>query len=209
MKRQNIIVPSNLNEITLGQYQRFARMSEDKKDTEFFERKMIEIFCSIDSKNVNKIEYKSVKKIVNLLNQMFDVKPDLVKKFQIDNKEFGFIPKLDDMSFGEFVDLDSSLTEWDTMDLAMGVLYRPIKNKLLDTYTVKEYKPEDEINMKEMPLDAALSAIFFLIDLEKELTNHIHNYSTPMIQDWMQQQKEHLPNNMAGILQSMLLRKEI
>ena len=209
MKRQNIIVPSNLNEITLGQYQRFARMSEDKKDTEFFERKMIEIFCSIDSKNVNKIEYKSVKKIVNLLNQMFDVKPDLVKKFQIDDKEFGFIPKLDDMSFGEFVDLDSSLTEWDTMDLAMGVLYRPIKNKLLDTYTVKEYKPEDEINMKEMPLDAALSAIFFLIDLEKELTNHIHNYSTPMIQDWMQQQKEHLPNNMAGILQSMLLRKEI
>ena len=161
MKRQNIIVPSNLNEITLGQYQRFARMSEDKKDTEFFERKMIEIFCSIDSKNVNKIEYKSVKKIVNLLNQMFDVKPDLVKKFQIDDKEFGFIPKLDDMSFGEFVDLDSSLTEWDTMDLAMGVLYRPIKNKLLDTYTVKEYKPEDEINMKEMPLDAALSAIFF------------------------------------------------
>tara|TARA_R110001606_G_scaffold387124_1_gene551536 strand:- start:143 stop:772 length:630 start_codon:yes stop_codon:yes gene_type:complete len=209
MKRQNIIVPSNLNEITLGQYQRFARMSEDKKDTEFFERKMIEIFCSIDSKNVNKIEYKSVKKIVNLLNQMFDVKPDLVKKFQIDDKEFGFIPKLDDMSFGEFVDLDSSLTEWDTMDLAMGVLYRPIKNKLLDTYTVKEYKPEDEINMKEMPLDAALSAIFFLIDLEKELTNHIHNYSTPMIQDWMQQQKEHLPSNMAGILQSMLLRKEI
>lgn len=209
MKRQNIIVPSNLNEITLGQYQRFARMSEDKKDTEFFERKMIEIFCSIDSKNVNKIEYKSVKKIVNLLNQMFDVKPDLVKKFQIDDKEFGFIPKLDDMSFGEFVDLDSSLTEWDTMDLAMGVLYRPIKNKLLDTYTVKEYKPEDEINMKEMPLDAALSAIFFLTDLEKELTNHIHNYSTPMIQDWMQQQKEHLPNNMAGILQSMLLRKEI
>ena len=81
MKRQNIIVPSNLNESTLGQYQRFARMSEDKKDTEFFERKMIEIFCSIDSKNVNKIEYKSVKKIVNLLNQMFDVKPDLVKKF--------------------------------------------------------------------------------------------------------------------------------
>ena len=113
------------------------------------------------------------------------------------------------MSFGEFVDLDSSLTEWDTMDLAMGVLYRPIKNKLLDTYTVKEYKPEDEINMKEMPLDAALSAIFFLIDLEKELTNHIHNYSTPMIQDWMQQQKEHLPSNMAGTLQSMLLRKEI
>ena len=204
MKRQNIIIPNNLNEITLGQYQRFARISEDEKETEFSERKMIEIFCSIDSKNVDKIEYKSVKKIVNLLNQMFEKKPDLIKKFKIENKEFGFIPKLDNMSFGEFVDLDSSLAEWDTMDLAMGVLYRPIKSKLLDTYTVKEYNPDHEIDMKEMPLDAALSAIFFLMDLEKELTEHIRNYSTPMIQEWMQQRKGLLPNNMGGILQSML-----
>lgn len=204
MKRQNIIIPNNLNEITLGQYQRFARISEDEKETEFFERRMIEIFCSIDSKNVDKIEYKSVKKIVNLLNQMFEKKPDLIKKFKIENKEFGFIPKLDNMSFGEFVDLDSSLAEWDTMDLAMGVLYRPIKSKLLDTYTVREYNPDHEINMKEMPLDAALSAIFFLINLEKELTEHIRNYSTPMIQEWMQQRKGLLPNNMGGILQSML-----
>jgi len=204
MKRQNIIIPNNLNEITLGQYQRFARISEDEKETEFSERKMIEIFCSIDSKNVDKIEYKSVKKIVNLLNQMFEKKPDLIKKFKIENKEFGFIPKLDNMSFGEFVDLDSSLAEWDTMDLAMGVLYRPIKSKLLDTYTVREYNPDHEINMKEMPLDAALSAIFFLMDLEKELTEHIRNYSTPMIQEWMQQRKGLLPNNMGGILQSML-----
>jgi|TARA_R110000851_G_scaffold129113_3_gene261721 hypothetical protein len=204
MKRQNILVPNNLSEITLGQYQRFARINEKEENEKVLERKMIEIFCSIDAENVKKIEYKSLKKIVVLLSDVINKKPELVKRFKIDKQEFGFIPKLDDMSFGEFVDLDTSLADWDTMHLAMGVLYRPIKNKLLDTYTVNEYKPEDEINMKEMPLDAALSAIFFLIDLGKELTNHIHNYSAPLIQEWTQQQKEHLPNNMAGTLQSML-----
>ena len=204
MKRQNILVPNNLSEITLGQYQRFARINEKEENEKVLERKMIEIFCSIDAENVKKIEYKSLKKIVILLSDVINKKPELVKRFKIDKQEFGFIPKLDDMSFGEFVDLDTSLADWDTMHLAMGVLYRPIKNKLLDTYTVNEYKPEDEINMKEMPLDAALSAIFFLIDLGKELTNHIHNYSAPLIQEWTQQQKEHLPNNMAGTLQSML-----
>lgn len=203
MKRQNILVPNNLSEITLGQYQRFARINDKKLSEKDLERKMIEIFCAIDPENVKKIEYKSLKKIAFLLSDVISKKPELVKKFKIDNQEFGFIPKLDDMSFGEFVDLDSSLTEWDTMDLAMGVLYRPIKNKLLYTYTVNEYKPENEINMKEMPLDAALSAIFFLTDLSKELTNHIHNYSRPMIQELMQLQKEHLPSNMGGILQSM------
>tara|TARA_B110000902_G_scaffold25708_1_gene28069 strand:- start:372 stop:986 length:615 start_codon:yes stop_codon:yes gene_type:complete len=204
MKRQNILVPNNLSEITLGQYQRFARINEKEENEKVLERKMIEIFCSINAENVKKIEYKSLKKIVILLSDVINKKPELVKRFKIDKQEFGFIPKLDDMSFGEFVDLDTSLADWDTMHLAMGVLYRPIKNKLLDTYTVNEYKPEDEINMKEMPLDAALSAIFFLIDLGKELTNHIHNYSAPLIQEWTQQQKEHLPNNMAGTLQSML-----
>ena len=156
MKRQNILVPNNLSEITLGQYQRFARINEKEENEKVLERKMIEIFCSIDAENVKKIEYKSLKKIVVLLSDVINKKPELVKRFKIDKQEFGFIPKLDDMSFGEFVDLDTSLADWDTMHLAMGVLYRPIKNKLLDTYTVNEYKPEDEINMKEMPLDAAL-----------------------------------------------------
>ena len=140
MKRQNILVPNNLSEITLGQYQRFARINEKEENEKVLERKMIEIFCSIDAENVKKIEYKSLKKIVVLLSDVINKKPELVKRFKIDKQEFGFIPKLDDMSFGEFVDLDTSLADWDTMHLAMGVLYRPIKNKLLDTYTVNEYK---------------------------------------------------------------------
>ena len=161
MIKQKIIVPNNLKEITLGQYQRFARINNDEQDVDFFEKKMIEIFCSINLEDVNKIEYKSVKKIIQILNKMFELKPELIHSFQVDNIKYGFHPRLDAMTFGEFVDLDSSLTDWDSMHDAMAVLYRPITKSVLKSYDIEDYKPDQDHNMKEMPLEAALSAIFF------------------------------------------------
>ena len=209
MIRQKIIVPNNLKEITLGQYQRFARINNDEQDVDFFEKKMIEIFCSINLEDVNKIEYKSVKKIIQILNKMFELKPELIHSFQVDNIKYGFHPRLDAMTFGEFVDLDSSLTDWDSMHDAMAVLYRPITKSVLSSYDIEDYKPDQEHNMKEMPLEAALSAIFFLIDLEKELMTITRNYSKVELKKWMEAQSKDSRNSMDGIRLFGLLQEEI
>ena len=37
--------------------------------------------------------------------------------------EYGFIPNLDDMSFGEYVDLDTYIGDWQNIHRAMAVLY--------------------------------------------------------------------------------------
>ncbi len=42
-----VIIPNNLNEITLGQYQKFLSIAENNKEGEFLNAKMIEIFCGI------------------------------------------------------------------------------------------------------------------------------------------------------------------
>lgn len=209
MIRQKIIVPNNLKEITLGQYQRFARINNDEQDVDFFEKKMIEIFCSINLEDVNKIEYKSVKKIIQILNKMFELKPELIHSFQVDNIKYGFHPRLDAMTFGEFVDLDSSLTDWDSMHDAMAVLYRPITKSVLSSYDIEDYKPDQEHNMKEMPLEAALSAIFFLIDLEKELMTITRNYSKVELKKWMEAQSKDSRSSMDGIRLFGLLQEEI
>lgn len=209
MIKQKIIVPNNLKEITLGQYQRFARINNDEQDVDFFEKKMIEIFCSINLEDVNKIEYKSVKKIIQILNKMFELKPELIHSFQVDNIKYGFHPRLDAMTFGEFVDLDSSLTDWDSMHDAMAVLYRPITKSVLKSYDIEDYKPDQDHNMKEMPLEAALSAIFFLIDLEKELMTITRNYSKAELKKWMEVQSKGSRSSMDGIRLYGLLQEEI
>ena len=48
-------------------------------------------------------------------------------------------PDLDELSFGEYIDLDTYLGDWENIHDAMNVLYRPINSKKGDRYTIQEY----------------------------------------------------------------------
>ena len=65
--------------------------------------------------------------------------------------EYGLIPVLDDMTLGEYVDLDENFTDWDTMHKAMAVLYRPVTFKKGDRYQIEEYNGLD--NAETMKAD--------------------------------------------------------
>ena len=83
---------------------------------------------------------------------MFEQKPQLITRFTMNGVEYGFIPNLDDMTLGEYVDLDTYISQWDRMEYAMAVLYRPIKDKYKQKYNIEEYTATDQEKMKDMPL---------------------------------------------------------
>lgn len=176
MLTKKLTVPNKLSELTIGQYQKFNKVLGSNPDNDFLQKKTIEIFCGVELNQVDRYKYSSIVEVIEVLNKMFEQKPKHNLNFEHKGKEYGFIPELANMSFGEFVDLDLLMSDWDTMDQAMAVLYRKIKNKYKDNYTIEEYNSEKTDNMKEMPLDVALGAIFFLENLNKELMNHILVY---------------------------------
>jgi hypothetical protein len=90
---------------------------------------MIQIFCGIDLSEVGKIKMKHLNELITHFTKVFSEKPKLVRQFKIKNIEFGFIPKLDEITFGEYVDLEHHLQNWKTYHKAMAVMYRPIKEK--------------------------------------------------------------------------------
>ena len=53
--------------------------------------------------------------------------------------EYGFIPDLDEVSLGEYIDLDNNASKWEQMHVAMNVLYRPIKTSKVGKYNIEEY----------------------------------------------------------------------
>ena len=114
---------------------------------------MIEIFCHLDAKSVRLIKLTDASRIVQILNDMFDSKPQLVKTFELSGTEYGLIPNLDEMSLGEYVDLDTYMGDWDNMHIAMNVLYRPIKEKLGDKYLIKEYDVDAKDKINNIPMD--------------------------------------------------------
>ena len=173
-----INVPDSLKEITLGQYQKFEKLNtEENKDTTFLLQKMVQIFCNLNLKDVATIKYKSVQEIALHLNKVFDTKHDLIPTFELGGVKLGFIPVLDDMTLGEYIDLDNNLGDWQTMHKAMSVLYRPVTFSKGHKYQIEEYEGivNDEA-MKQAPLDVVFSALVFFYHLSNELTKTILNF---------------------------------
>ena len=160
----DILLPTSLSEIPLSRYQKFIEMKEQSNDEEFIANKMIQIFCGIELKEVMQIKVKELNGLIKHFTDVFSEKPQLVRQFKIKDIEFGFIPKIDDISFGEYVDLEHHFQNWSTYHKAMAVMFRPIKEKHGDKYTIVDYEPNEDMQelMKFAPLDVAISASVFL-----------------------------------------------
>lgn len=175
-------VPDALSDITLGQYQKYLKILDQNKDddnaAEFINMKTIEIFCDVDFKDVLKIPLSDAEKVLTIINKAFEEKPDIIRHFKLLNVDMGFIPSLERISLGEYIDIENGITDWQTMHKAMAVLYRPVNFKSKEKYTIAPYEPSDEVSelMKEMPLDVAMSSMVFFYALGMELLKAIPTY---------------------------------
>jgi hypothetical protein len=169
-------IPDSLNELTLGQYQRYIKAIENTEDRKVQDIKMIEIFCETTSAVAMNMKLADIDSIVKHLIDILNTKQDLVQKFTLDGVEFGFIPNMSDMTYGEYYDLDEFIHDWENMHMAMNVLYRPIKSHYGEKYSIDKYNINSYEKMKEMPLDAVFGAHVFFYSLGKELSETILNY---------------------------------
>tara|TARA_R110000796_G_scaffold70055_1_gene159563 strand:- start:27 stop:680 length:654 start_codon:yes stop_codon:yes gene_type:complete len=167
-----INVPTSLNEITLEQYQKFLKVAEETPEGSFLDAKMIEIFCGIPLSESYKLKMSSVQAIVDILTEMLNETPAHINRFSLDGVQYGFVPDLDEMSLGEYVDLDGNASDWQKMHIAMNVLYRPVITDKVGKYNIKEYTADDPSKMKDMPLGVALGSLFFFYNLGIELSKH-------------------------------------
>ena len=206
--KASVTVPS-LSEITLEQYQRFLKVQEINKEDEYvLQLKMIEIFCNVDYKDCRNIKFSDVEKIIEVLTKTFQEKPELVTTFKMGGVEYGFIPNLQEISFGEYIDLDSFLPSEQDLHRAMNVLYRPITNKAAGKYSIAEYDIDTKEIMKQIKLDAVLSSLFFFQSLGLELLSVTSNYLQEELEKQPQFQQD-LEKSGDGIQASMHSLTEI
>jgi len=199
-----INVPTSLNEVTLGQYQKYLKIAENNSDGNFLDAKMIEIFCGIPLSDSYKLKMSSASAIVDILSELINQTPKHTERFQMNGIEYGFIPDLDEMSLGEYIDLDNNVSSWEQMHLAMNVLYRPIKTSKLGKYNIEEYDVKNPEAMKDMPLGAAIGSVFFFYNLGIELSKHIVLYSNNQQEMEDIQGQQISEKNGVGINQFML-----
>ena len=181
-------IPSSLSDITLGQYQKYIKdikhLTEKEEPTqeeiEFSNLKLLECFCNINLKQAYQLPMTEFSSVINHINELFNVDHKLHNKFQMTDPDgnkvtFGFIPKLEDISMGEFVDLEKYISDWQQMHKAMAILYRPVIHEKNNFYLIEDYEGSDKYSdvMKDSPIQAALGSMVFFYSLGTELSKHL------------------------------------
>lgn len=204
-----VTIPTDLSEVTLKQYQKFLKIADNNEDSEFLHHKMIEIFCGINLKVVPQIKYKDIIEITNLLTTMFNQEHKFIRTFKLGGIEFGFIPNLEDITSGEYMDLDNYINDLKDFHKAMAVLYRPINSKLLGKYTIEPYLGSDTYSelMRNAPLNVVLGARVFFYRLGNELLKSTLTYLEGNKEAMSILNNRNLGKDGDGIHHSMLLLK--
>ena len=201
-----LTIPTKVSEIPLKHYQDFQKVAQGSNDDEFIAQKMIEIFCGIELKEVVKIKLTDVNNMVDHFAKLFQEKHELKTIFKIKDIEFGFIPNLEEISFGEYIDLENHLQDVQNFHKAMAVMYRPITRKVKDKYEIEEYNGTAtwaEL-MRFTPLDVALGAMLFFYHLGSELLTALAHYLEKEVQTLTNTpSKDSSANNGDGIIASM------
>lgn len=175
----NISIPKTLRDVKLGDWQSFIEVQEKNKDNEdssFVSLKALQIFCKVKLSDSYKLPLSSFDGIISHISKILSSETPRVNTFKLKGTdgavvEFGLIPNLDKMTYGEYQDLESYIHNYKTLHKAMAVLYRPLVWSSNDRYIVHPYKGTDELShvMKEMPVDIALGAKVFFFRLAKKL----------------------------------------
>jgi len=210
----NLAVPNQLADITLEQYQKYLKVVETNKEiedaTDFLNLKALDIFCGLAIKESYNLPVKHFMFALEQLERCFTEETPLIRRFHTkDNSgkehEFGMIPNLEEMTIGEYTDLEKYIADWSQMHKAMAVLFRPIKtNYAKEMYEIYDYEGSEEYadSMKNLPVNIVLGAVVFFYRLGMKLSENMMDYSRNLAEN-LQLENETLVEDGDGIQATM------
>jgi len=164
------------------------------------------------------------KKLEEVLQEAIDIsleifavlrqEPKFVDRFELEGVKYGFIPNLEDLSLGEYIDLETYLKEPKDLNKAASVMYRPVTKEYGNLYDIENYKAsvESQRLMLKAPIGIISQGTVFFYSIVKELLRDFQLYSqTEMskeVQEITQQEGNSLKNTV-GTIQSIFLAKVI
>jgi len=149
---QDYLIPENWTDVRLKDYLRFYNALKPYEGTEEYADKFLDraslYLCNIPSDILRKMHANQFEEVSKTIKQLFSDITDmpLIKHFEIGETKYGFIPNLEEISYGEYIDLVSySKDTWNNIAIIMSILYRPISNTHWSgKYDIQTYKGTNE-----------------------------------------------------------------
>lgn len=203
----SIEIPENLSDIKLSVYKKFVLLANEENGDEL----ALYHFCGLTPAQQEGMKKKDLDLIRNQIGEVLCEKPNLIKTFQFKGREYGFHPKIEDISMGEYVDLDTYLKEpYKNAEKVLGVLYRPITKKVFGRHSIENYDPEvhDGLGFQDLSADIFLGCLLFFYRIAT-------NLQITFLQSLEKEEKKDMMHNLTsqgsgdGMEQYIRLLKEI
>jgi len=175
MKEVKLTIPNEWSDITIGVYQEYIKIQESKASEKNKVIRSLALLCNTSPFVVKKMAYTDLLDIMNIIKGMIDTEPkeeDFVKLFTFSEIEFGFVPNLNKLTTGEYIDLESYCKNpIENLHIIMSILYRKVTNKVNKRYAIEPYNPDEfkEELFKDCPMNIALSSLGFFLTLGERL----------------------------------------
>jgi len=173
-----IRLPENLADITLEQAQKLDILNakRDSLDELSFVKRYISIFTELKFRDLDNISMSDFDGIHTQITEALDTEVPFENRFVLNQVEYGFVPNLNEITTGEYIDLSTYGNSMETLHKTMAVLFRPItKDVAFGSYEIEPYngtKDRAEV-MKQAPMNIVIGMLVFFCDLSKELKSHI------------------------------------
>ena len=189
-----ITYPESWAEIKYSQYLKYYKQVKPYEGTDDYKRVSIEAaalhFCKVPAELLYQLPEATFDKINATLFSLFESASKLVlsNQFTVDDTTYGFIPALDEMSYGEYLDLVNytGKNTWENIPISFSILYRPVTRQIGNQYTIEPYTGtnDDRIELFKhaLTMDIVFGATAFFLDLQKDLLTDILTYSKEILE---------------------------
>ena len=182
--------------INIENYVKIYKVKDLFKD-EYFAAKVVSIVCDAPLQDLLDTDYEEVYLLAaEIMGSLPLEKPEFKDRFELDGVQYGFFPNWRDLTFAEFVDLDTISTKkpeelLDLMHILAAIMYRPILEERSEhDYTIEKYnvdtmKIRAELFKKKLDIKYVLGAQFFFIKFVSRYLSYSHLSSMQNLSIWM------------------------
>jgi len=164
-----------IQDITVEQYMKIKLISESYvEEPDKLSSELVKLIHG--TLNVKK---STADETLEQLGQLLLAKHDFVNRFKFDGVEYGFIPSLEDMSVGEFVDIEEYSKGEIQLHKLLAILYRPITKKYGKMYDIEPYESASKTSdiMKNVSYKIGVGALLFFSLLKEHLLRDLAIYT--------------------------------
>lgn len=180
-----ITIPESYTDITVSMYKRIMKHWRSEVGGKDAIKRVLKELCGTTEDVVERMYVEDFNAIVRDLTWLF-AEPKLSdfhlqQHFMLEGIKYGFIPNMQNLTVGEFADLETYMEGgmFENLQEVLAILYRPVVREKSKLYEIESYEPSQIKTdiMGECPMDVAIGAVVFFYRIEMALASDLPLFS--------------------------------